>query len=254
MTHPGRLPSLAVLKIAALSIAAISLGAGRAHADGFTPLQRQEIVAIVRQALKTDPSILSDAILSLRAHEEQAQASDSAAAVQHNQAALAGSPGDEIAGDPKGGVTLVEFYDPRCPYCRKSLPELDALLSDDPKLRLVEKLIPILGPDSVLEARAIEAAGRQGKYAALQHALMSDPGQPDAARIHAIARRAGLDVDQLQHDMADPAIEAHLHANVALARALGISGTPSFVIGGKIIPGAVDLADLRAAIASARAG
>ena len=249
MRHPGRLPALA-----ASSIAALALGAGRAHADSFTPQQRQEIVAIVRQALKTDPSILSDAIISLRAHEEQAQASDAATAVQRNRAALAGAPDDEIAGDPNGRVTLVEFYDPRCPYCRKSLPELDALLSDDPKLRLVEKLIPILGPDSVLEARAIAAAGRQGKYAVLQHALMTDPGQPDAAQIRDIAGRAGLNLDKLQRDMDDPAIDAQLHANVALARALGISGTPSFVIGNRIIPGAVDLADLRAAVASARAG
>ncbi|WP_428393623.1 DsbA family protein [Lichenicoccus sp.] len=249
MRHIGRLTALA-----AFSMATLALDAGRAHADGFTPSQRQEIIAIVRQALKADPSILSDAIISLRAHEEQAQASDSAAAIQRNQAALTGAAGDEIAGDANGRVTLVEFYDPRCPYCRKSLPELDELLSDDPKLRLVEKLIPILGPDSVLEARAIAAAGRQGKYAVLQHALMTDPGQPDAAQIRAIAGRAGLNVGKLQHDMADPAIDAQLHANVALARTLGISGTPSFVIGSRIIPGAVDLGDLRAAVASARAG
>ncbi len=249
MTHPSK-----ALSRAFLSLAVLILSGAAARADGFTPAQRGEIIGIVRQALKNDPSILRDAILSLRAEEEQAQASDSEAAIARNQGALAGMPGDFITGSRNGNPTLVEFYDPRCPYCRRSVPELDALIASDAKLRLVEKLIPILGPDSVLEARAIEAAGRQGKYAVLQHALMGDPGRPDAAQIRAIAAKAGLDVSRLSQDMADPAIDAELQANIALARALGITGTPSFVLGGRIIPGAVNLGDLRDAVAAARTG
>ena len=237
-----------------LCLALPALSPRLAHADSFTPSQRREIVAIVRQALKADPSILRDAILSLRAQEEHAQATDSARAVQSHRAALDGAPGDFIAGNPNGDVTLVEFYDPRCPYCRKALPVLDALLATDPKLRVVEKLIPILGPDSVLEAQAISAANLQGGYAALQHALMADPGQPDATEIAAIASKAGIDAKQLSRDMASPTLDDRLHANIALAQSLGITGTPSFVVGGKIIPGAVSLDDLRQAISAARSG
>ena len=224
------------------------------HTNGFTAAQRQEIIGIVRQALKTDPSILSDAILSLRAEAEKNQASDSAAAVQRNRAALAGTPGDYIAGNPNGDVTLVAFYDPRCPYCRKALPDLDALVASDHKLRLVEKLIPILGPNSLLQSKAIVAAGRQSRYSAFQHALMNDAGPPGMDQIDALAGRQGLDLARLNRDMADPALEARLRSDVALAQALGITGTPSFVIGGKVIAGAVGLDGLRQAISDARSG
>ena len=228
--------------------------AAPARADSFTPEQRQEIIAIMRQALKTDPTILSDAILSLRAQAEKTQATDSAAAVARNKAALSGVPGDYIAGNPHGDVTLVEFYDPRCPYCRKMLPDLQAVVTGDPRLRLVEKLIPILGPNSLLESRAIAAAGRQGRYAALQHALMTESGTPDMAQIRSLASAEGIDVARLERDMADPALQAKLRSDVALAQSLGITGTPSFVLGGKIIPGAISLEDLRQAISETRAG
>ena len=217
--------------VALFSAMLIAAAAPPARAESFTPEQRQEIVSIVRQALKTDPSILSDAILSLRASAEKTQAADSAVAVQHNQAALSGTPGDYIGGNPHGDVTLVEFYDPRCPYCRKMLPDIDAALSGDHKLRLVEKLIPILGPNSVLEAKAIAAAGRQGRYPQLQHALMTESGTPDMADIVALAASQGIDTVRLERDMADPALAAKLRADVALAQSLGITGTPSFVLG-----------------------
>ena len=238
-------------KLGGLSLAASLLVAsvGTARADGFTPEQRREIVAVVRQALKTDPSILGDAITALRAEAERTQAGDSAAALSRNQAALSGTPGDYIAGNPHGTVTLVEFYDPRCPYCRKMLPDLDAAVHDDPRLRLVEKIIPILGPNSLLEARATAAAGRQGRYAAMQHALMTDDGPPGMPRIRDLASAQGLDVGRLERDMADPALLARLRADTDLARSLGITGTPSFVLGQKIIPGAIGPDELREAIA-----
>lgn len=237
---------------ALLSLVLPAMAAMPASADSFTPAQREEIIGIIRQAMKTDPSILSDAILSLRAQADKAQAGDTAAAIQRNQASLSGAPGDHVAGNRHGDVTMVEFYDPRCPYCRKALPDLDALVTGDHKLRLVEKLIPILGPDSLLEAKAIAAAGRQDRYASFQHALMSDPGKPEIGRIRALARQQGLDVARLERDMADPALEARLRADIALAQALGITGTPSFVVGGKVIPGAVGLDDLRQAVIQAR--
>ncbi len=239
---------------AALSLGLLGGMPSSARADGFTASQREEIVAIVRQALKTDPSILSDAILSLRAQAEKSQAADSGQAVRRNQAALSGVPGDFIAGNPRGDITLVAFYDPRCPYCRKALPDLDTLVAGDHRIRLVEKLIPILGPASLLQSRAIAAAGLQDRYAELQHALMRDPGQPGLDQIRVLAAQQGLNLTRLDRDMADPALEARLQAAVALARQLGITGTPSFVVGGKVIEGDVGLDELRQAVADAHPG
>ncbi len=218
----------------------------------FSAAQRAEIVRIVRDALQSDPSILGDAIVALRASAEQKQAADADAAIKANQAALAGQTGDTILGNPNGNVTLVEFYDPRCPYCRKVLPDIDTLLEGDHQIRLVEKLIPILGPNSMLDAQAIQAAALQGRYAALQRALMEDNGPPGLDRIKAVAARAGLDVPKLARDMAAPAVMEILNRNLALAHALHLTGTPTFVAGTQMIPGAADLGDLKQIVAAAR--
>ena len=218
----------------------------------FTPAQRMEIVAILRNALRTDPTILGDAITALRASEQQKQQADATGALQANRQALSGQPGDAILGNAAGDVTMVEFYDPRCPYCRKVLPDLQALLDTDHRLRLVEKLIPILGPNSVLDAQAIQAASLQGRYGAMQHALMTDSSAPGPERIRTLAGSAGLDVPRLLRDMSSPAVTGVLNRNVQLAQELHLTGTPTFVIGDQEIPGAVDLPDLRQAVAAER--
>ncbi|MBE7210597.1 MAG: DsbA family protein [Gluconacetobacter diazotrophicus] len=223
-----------------------------AASDAFTPAQRAEIVRIVRDALRTDPSILGDAITALRASEQKRDQDESAAAVNDNRAAIDGQPGDAVLGNPRGDVTVTEFYDPRCPYCRKVLPDLDKLLAADHGVRLVEKLIPILGPNSVLDAQAIQAASLQNRYAAMQAALMGDSGAPGLDRIRAAATRLGLDVPRLVADMKSPAVTAVLERNVALARTIHLSGTPTFVIGNTVIPGAVDADEIRRAVAARR--
>jgi|GEM_PF-120814 len=257
MTRSSRqtpLRLLIALLAAVLVWCPCAAAAGGAGASQFTPAQRAEIVQIIREALKNDPSILADAVLALRAQAQRKQVDDAAAAIASHRASLDGTAGDFITGAPSSDVTLTEFYDPRCPYCRKMLPDIDALVTRDHKVRLVEKLIPILGPASVLEARAIAAAGRQGRYWQLQHALMLEPGQPDLDGIEAIARKQGIDAARLQRDMDDPALQAELRSNVALAQALGIDGTPSFVLGDTLIPGAVSLDELRRLIAQRRSG
>ena len=218
----------------------------------FTPAQRLEIVAVLRNALRTDPTILGDAIAALRASEQQKQQAEATGALQANRQALSGQPGDAILGNPAGDVTMVEFYDPRCPYCRKVLPDLQALLDSDHRLRLVEKLIPILGPNSVLDAQAIQAASLQGRYLQMQRALMTDNSAPGPERIRSLAASAGLDVPRLLRDMGSPPVTAVLDRNVQLAQVLHLTGTPTFVVGEQEIPGAVDLPDLRQAVATER--
>ncbi|ATI12247.1 MULTISPECIES: DsbA family protein [Acetobacter] len=221
----------------------------RAADSSFTPAQRAEIVNIMRNALKTDPTILSDAIASL---QNQAAAQKNASAldlVRHNKPLFGGSSTDVVLGNPQGSLNVVEFYDPRCPYCRKVLDDLDALVAAEPDLRLVEKVIPVLGANSTLDAQAIMAAGLQGKYIPFQKILMADSSAPGMDRIRNAAHQAGVDTDKLVKDMKSSAVTTALAKNVALARSINLEGTPTFIIGDQaIIPGAVSLSELKTAV------
>ncbi|HUD60757.1 MAG TPA: DsbA family protein [Acetobacteraceae bacterium] len=222
-----------------------------AHAGEFTPAQRAEIVQIMRDALKQDPSILRDAVNAMQADDGDRQQAAARAAIAAARGKLV-NPADPIAGDPGGDVTIVEFFDTRCPYCRKLEPTMSDLLARDHRVRLVYKDLPILGPDSVLGSKALLAAQKQGRYEKLREAIMSAPPDTDKRGIQAIAQNLGLDWERMKHDMDDPAVAARLQANLTLAHELGIEGTPALVIGGNLIPGAIDLADLQSAVAAAR--
>ena len=228
--------------------------AAQAPATGFSAAQRKEIVEIVREAMRQDPSILRDAIMALQAEESAQGAQNAASAIAGHQQALTRTPGDPVAGNPDGDVTLVEFYDVRCPYCRRMLPVIDELIRRDPKLRVVYKDIPILGPGSVVAARAVLAAQRQGAYLRLREALMTGTAQIDEGVVKAAALKLGLDWPRLQRDMGDSAIKARLEANIKLAHLLDIRGTPAYVIGDQLLPGAVSLDDLRGIVTQARKG
>jgi protein-disulfide isomerase len=239
--------------LAALALLTTFAATGQAQpAPSFTPQQQQEIVGIVRAALKSDPSILRDAITALQEEDRLKQEVVARTAIQQAGDALAKTPGDPVAGNPNGDVTVVEFYDLRCPYCRRMLPVDAELLAGDSKLRLVYKDIPILGPASLLGAKAVLAAQRQGGFLKLHDAIMR--GTPDIteASLHADADAVGLDWPRLQHDMADPDIRARIEANLELARSLGVDGTPAYVVGRKMLPGAMDLSVLRDAVAATR--
>ena len=223
-----------------------------AAAQPLTPQQREEVLGLVREALRADPSILRDAAAALEADEIRRQeiaARDAVAAVKDTLV----DPADPVAGNPLGDVTVVEFYDTRCPYCRRMKPVLADLLRLDPGLRLVVKDMPVLGPASQLESRALLAAQRQGGYFKLQAAVMAGAGRHDRDTLRAEARHLGLDDGALLRDMDDPAIKSRLDANLTLARALGFKGVPGYVVGGQMFPGAVDLATLQQAVAEARA-
>jgi protein-disulfide isomerase len=217
-------------------------------ADEFTAAQRAEIVKIMRDALKQDPSILRDAVAALQADETGKQ-KEMLAAAKNSLI----DPADPIGGNPHGDVTIVEFFDTRCPYCRKLEPAMADLLARDHGVRLVFKDLPILGPASVLGSKAILAAHKQGGYEKLRDAIMSAPPQTTKAMIQEAAQHLGLDWPRLQRDMDDPAIQARIDANLKLARSIGIEGTPALIIGGELIPGAVEGDELRSAIAKARA-
>jgi protein-disulfide isomerase len=246
-------PSLAALSVFVRLMLLVVLCTSGAQAAEFTPAQRAEIVSIVRDALKQDPSILRDAVIALQtADGEQAQQATRAAIAQaHGQLV---TPDDPMVGDPHGDVTIVEFFDTRCPYCRKMEPTMESFLAQDHKVRLVYKDLPILGPASVLGTKALLAAQKQGAYAKMRDAVMKLPPDTTLPQIEATARGLGLDWPRMAKDMQDPAVQARINSNLTLAHALGIQGTPALVIGNDLIPGAADLPDLQKAVAEARRG
>ncbi len=236
---------------ALLTVCLMSLGIGVAAAAEFTPAQRAEIVAVVRDALKKDPSILRDAVVALQADETERSQAASRAAIAQNQLV---TPADPSVGNANGDITIVEFFDTRCPYCRKLDPVMDSFLSKDRKVRLVYKDLPILGPGSVMGTKALLAAQKQNAYAMMREAVMKLPRDTTLPQIEATARGLGLDWPQMEKDMADPAIQARIDANLKLAQELGIQGTPALIVGNELIPGAIDLQELQKAVADARKG
>ncbi len=240
-----------ILAVLLLS-AALSATPGRADPNSFTAQQRQEIVQIVREALVRDPTILTEAIAAVQAAEETRQNEASSSAIARHRQALERTPGDPIRGNPNGAITIVEFLDMRCGYCKRMYPVMEEFLRRHPDVRIVVKDLPVLGANSVLAAQAMLAAQKQDRYNQLQAALMALTRNLDEATLKSEAERVGIDWERLRRDMDDPSIRARLEANRRLAQDLGIRGTPAMVIGNTLIPGAVSLADLESALATVR--
>jgi protein-disulfide isomerase len=231
----------------------LGLTSGAFAQPALTAEQRAEVLQILRQALREDPSILRDALASMEEAERRERAEAQRAALTQQHAALFQDAADPVKGNPRGDVTIVEFFDARCGYCKQMHPAMEALLARDRNVRVVMKDLPILGPPSVLASRALLAAHRQGRYAALYDALMTLRGEVTEPVLRQQAERAGIDWARLRRDMDDPAIQRRIDTNLRLAQALAIEGTPALVIGQSLIPGAVDLPALERLVAEARA-
>jgi len=226
--------------------------ASAAAAAEFTPEQRRAIEAIIRDYLTKNPELMLD-VLQAAEDKIKAESRDKAsAALAARRREIFDDPDAPIAGNPKGDATLVEFFDYRCSYCKQVEPAIEALIAEDRQLKFVYKEFPVLGPDSVTAARAALAARKQGKYDAMHRALMGLKGQINEAAVFKLASSVGLDVERLKRDMAASDIDRMLKANENLAKALDIRGTPGFVIGNQIVPGAISLDALRQLIEVAR--
>ena len=216
--------------------------------------QRQAIEGIIHDYLLHNPDILIEALRGAEDKLNREADAKAANVISDRGTEIFDDPATPVGGNPRGDVTIVEFFDYRCPYCKQVLPSLQALLKEDHKLRFLYKEMPVLGPQSVVAAHAALAAQRQGKYEAFHTAMMATKGQITDEVIYQVAGSVGLDVDRLKRDMAAPEIEQALKANLALASALEIRGTPGFIIGEHIVPGAIDLEALKNLVADARKG
>jgi len=213
---------------------------------------KREIEEIVRQYILENPEIIAEALTRLRQRERIARSESQSRARQENAARIYDNPRTPEIGNRNGDVTVVEFFDYQCGYCKRVFPTFMKVVESDKNIRVLMKELPILGPVSRFAARASMAAEKQGKYFEYHVALMELRGRLSEKKVMQTARDVGLDMKKLIKDMADPAIEAYLDQTLELAQALGINGTPAFLFGDQLVPGAIDENRMRALIAAAR--
>jgi len=246
-----RLASLAVL--AAVAIASPSVWAQQST-PAVDPAQKEAIEQVVRDYIRAHPEIVVEALDAYQAKKDEEERSAKAQTLTSRAEEIFRSTSSPVIGNAQGDVTLVEFFDYQCGYCKRAQPDLERLMKQDSGLKVVLKEFPILGPASVTAARASLAAQKQGKYLDFHTKMMGLKGQLTDDVIYETAKQVGLDLDKLKQDMNDPSVVAELRANMDLAEALGVQGTPAFVINDQIIPGAVGFDALKSQIDKDRAG
>lgn len=222
-------------------------------ASSLSEDQKAEVEAIVRELLtKKEPEIIIKAAEVVQGKMDRAVEKKGKDALVKNKDKLLGDPSTPVGGNPKGDVTIVEFFDYGCGYCKMAQKHVETLLAEDKNVRLLYKEFAILGPNSLKASEAALASNEQGKYVAFHNALMESKSRPGPGVIMDIAQDVGLDMDKLKKDMESEKIKNALKINRELGGELGIRGTPSFVIDGKLYPGAMSLDQLREAVAAAR--
>jgi len=241
-----------VIAVAGMALLPMTTSAqDKSAASAVTPEQRKAFEGVIKDYLLKNPIIIREAIQALQAQEEAAKQAQAAAALKTHKDQLFYDKTSPVAGNPKGDITVVEFFDYNCGYCKRVTPTLKAVMEKDPNLRVVYKEFAILGPQSITAARAALAAQKQGKYKEFHEGLMM--GQSDENSIAALTNLLGMDYSKLRKDMANPKIQQVLQKNYQLATTLGINGTPAFVIGERLVPGAIGEAALTQIIKEERA-
>jgi protein-disulfide isomerase len=231
---------------------AVAAWAQSPAAAGLTEEQAKAMPGLIRDYILNHPGILIESLQAAKRKAEAAAKGEAQGALTLRRDELVADPATPVGGNPKGDVTIVEFFDYRCPYCKQVEPELQAMLKADPKLRIAYKEYPILGPASVYATRMAMAAGKQGKYQVFHDAMLTAKGQIDEALILRVARLAGVDVERAKRDMQDPKIDALVEHNIELAQTLRLRGTPGFVIGDQIVDGAASVEVLKKYVTEAR--
>jgi protein-disulfide isomerase len=243
----------AILRAGVLSLGVLAMaGSLAALAAAESGLSEEKFGSMVRDYLLKHPEVLREVIDALDKKEKAAEAQASVQVISTRAKEIFRSADDHVAGNPAGKVSVVEFFDYNCGYCRHSLPDVLKLIDSDKDVRLVFKEFPILGPGSVTAAKAAIAARHQDKYWNFHLALMRTPGTVDDAKVFEVAKTVGLDVPKLKSDMEKPEVAKIIAENHAMAQALGIQGTPAFIIDQTLIPGAPGYDGLSSAVAAVK--
>ena len=236
-----------------LTLVVSVFGADRGVADDAVELPVEQVEKIVRDYLMREPEVIYQALEELQRRQAAEQAERQKEMLLSRRDDLENDPLTPVAGNPDGDVALVEFFDYRCGYCRRVLSSMQALMDEDDNLKVVFKELPVLGEDSVRAARAALASRAQNESVYLDfHLALMTAKDLSMAGIRDLAGEVGLDPDQLEEDMTSDDVSTAIDANYELASALGIEGTPAFVIGDTLVPGAVDKSRLAALIEEAR--
>ncbi|MDB5616025.1 DsbA family protein [Tardiphaga sp.] len=229
-----------------------------ASAQSFSDAQKGEIQKIMKDYLLSHPEVLEEVSAELTKRQAAAEAEKHAAAVSANANVIFNSPRGVTVGNKDGDVTFVEFFDYNCGYCKKAMTDMIEMMKDDPKLKVVLKEFPVLGPGSVEAAQVAVAVRMQDptgkKYLDFHQKLLGGRGQADKARAIAAAKEAGLDVARLEKDFSSPEVRATIEENFKLAESMGMNGTPSYVIGKQVVIGAVGIDALKEKVSNARCG
>ena len=224
-------------------------------AESTTPIDpalKQAVDQLIEQYIRSHPEVVEQSLqaLEVKRQEEEKQRVTAALATRQND--LLHDPSSPVSGNPKGDVTVVEFFDYRCGYCKRVAGAVTQLQKDDARVRVIYKDFPILGEASELAAKAALASNAQGKHQVFHEALLASKGELTKDTILAVAGDVGLDAKRLETEMANPEWQTAIDRNRALAKDLGISGTPGFIVGPELVPGALDLKGLKELITKAR--
>jgi protein-disulfide isomerase len=249
---------ISILRLFAAAMAVLLTTLLPASAQSISPAQRTEIEAIIKDYLLKNPEVLQDVSAELEKRQAAAEAAKHQAAVKDHAEALFNSTRQVVLGNPQGDVTMVEFFDYNCGYCKRALSDMLEMMKADPKLRIVLKEFPVLGEGSVEAARVAVAARMQDKagkkYLDFHQKLLNSRGSVGRAQAVEAAKEAGFDMSRLEKDMAGDEPKATIEESFKLADALGLSGTPSYVVGSQVVIGAVGLATLQEKVNAARCG
>lgn len=240
------------LRLAACAAALFAMTPYAVAEGSFSDAQKQEIGEVVRQYLMEHPEVLLDVSKALEAKQQAAEADQRKEALASNAKAIFRDPRDFVAGNPKGDVTMVEFFDYNCGWCKKGFPEVVSLIEKDKNLRLVLKEFPIFGGDSDYAARAALAAKKQNKYWELHTGLFSHEGKVTKETVDEIAKEKGVDVEKMKADMNSPEITEELALTHEIAQKLAINGTPAFIVDETVSPGYLPADGLAAMIEEVR--
>src|SRR5499426_3503473 len=225
---------------ACVTLLAVALPQG-ARADELSASQRGEVERIIREYLIAHPEVIQDAMTELEKRQSTADAEKHNAAIKQYSQSIFSSPRQVVLGNPDGNVTFVEFFDYNCGYCKRAMDDMLTLLKDDPKLKIILKEFPVLGPGSVEAAKVAVAVRMQDKsgkkYLDFHQKLLGGRGQADKARALAVAKEVGMDMKRIDADMASDEAKVSLDESLKLAETLGLNGTPSYIIGTDVVVG-----------------
>lgn len=251
----AHLRAAAMAACGALFLGLALLGQPQPAAAQMSPAQRSEVETVIREYLLKNPEVLRDALIELDRRAKSEEETQRKQAIEQLAPKIFASKHQAVVGNPKGSVDLVEFYDYNCGFCKRALPDLAALIKSNPDLRVVLKDFPVLSQGSVDAAHVAAAAKLQlsaDKFWDFHQKLMSTRGQVGRAQALAVAKEFSLDMTRLARDMESEDVKAGIRETMQIGEALGINGTPSYVLGKEIVVGAVGLEALQTRISNIR--